>query len=62
MMANESRDPDTAMVLEVLHAASRGPQDPDVDLAEMLSELARPGSELEAHEILKRLASDAGSD
>ena len=59
---SESPDPDTAKVLEILRAATRGPHDPDVDLAEMLSELARSGSQLDAHEILKRLASDAGSD
>ena len=59
MMATESPDPDTAMVLEVLRAARRGPTDPDVALAEMLSEL---GSQLDDTEILKRLASDASSD
>lgn len=57
-----SSDPDTDRILEVLRAARRGLHDPDVELAEMLSELATPGSQLDTDEILKRLASDASSD
>ena len=58
----ESPDPDTPKVLEVLRAARRSARDPDYGLAEMLSELARPSSQLDAQEVLSRLASDVGTD
>ena len=60
--AIESPDPDVEKVLEVLRAATRGPRDPDIGLARMLSELVSPGNDLDAQALLKRLVGDVGSD
>ena len=58
----ESTDPDTTKVLETLRAAKRAPRDPDDELAEMLSELEGSANELDAQDILLRLADDVGSN
>lgn len=58
---SESRDPDIEKVLEILQAAKRGPHDPDVELAAMLSKLARSDSQ-ETQAVLTRLAGDVNSD
>ena len=55
-------DPDVEKVLEILSAAICGPKDPDVDLAEMLSEFERSDGSIDAQEILKRLIRDVGTD
>ena len=60
--AKVSPDPDKEKVLEILRAAKRGPKDPDVDLAKMLSEFERSQGAIDAQDILKRLVRDVGRD
>ena len=55
-------DADMTQVEEILRAASRGPDDPDVQLAMLLFELAKTEGPADPEEVLERLARDAHSD
>ena len=57
-MANVLND-DTALVLEILEALKRGPQDPDTALAAVLSDLADPRRPAKIDEALSELTRDA---
>ena len=58
----ESFDTDLAAVQRILGAAARGPQDPDVELAVVLSELAQNEEKTAVDQALVRLARSAHSD
>lgn len=60
--APEPFDTDLAAVQRILSAAARGPQDPDVELAVVLSELAHSEQTKDVDRALVRLASSAHSD
>jgi hypothetical protein len=57
-----STDSDTLRVIDLLRGASRGPQDPDVELAEMLPKLGATSDESAVILALERLVRDANPD
>ena len=55
-------DAETARVVELLRGASRGPRDPDVELAELLPGIEEATDETAVTLLLERLVRDANQD
>ena len=55
-------DPDSAELMNVLRGAYRGPQDPDVELAEILPLISRDSDATKLADVLKRLVHDENPD
>lgn len=62
MTSGAEDDRETAKVLEVLNGATRQPNDPDVQLAKILSKLASSDDSFTLSEVLESLIRDARSN